>query len=119
MRPDRRERRPGVGIPGAASISTAIKSETTVRQIPNTSADPFTWSVLADAYNIGRRLWWLRRARDFENAKPLPGEFHGNATREQLSARWRWCDDVARACRAKAELVGMDEELEHLLREAL
>lgn len=79
--------------------------------------DPFSWGVLTDAYNIGHRLWWLKRARDFENAKPLPGEFVGNATREQLSARWRWCDEVARACRAKAEMVGIDEEIEHLLRE--
>jgi hypothetical protein len=79
--------------------------------------DPFSWGVLADAYNVGHRLWWVRRARDFDNAKPLPGEYHGNATREQLSARWRWCDEVARACRAKAEMVGVDEELEHLLRD--
>lgn len=77
--------------------------------------DPFTWGVLADAYNVGRRLWWLKRAQDFEAAKPLPGEFHGNETREQLSARWRWCDEVARACRAKAEMVGIDEELEAVL----
>lgn len=83
---------------------------------PERDLDPFTWGVLADAWNVGRRLWWLKRARDFENAKPLPGEYHGNATREQLSARWRFCDDVARACRAKAEMVGVDEDLEAVLR---
>lgn len=109
------------GRPGGATsgISTAIKSGTSLREPSDTTAhfDPFTWGVLADAFNVGRRLWWLKRARDFENAKPLPGEFHGSATREQLSARWCWCDEVARACRAKAEMVGVDEELEHLLRE--
>jgi hypothetical protein len=79
--------------------------------------DPFTWGVLTDAYNTGHRLWWLKRARDFENAKPLPGEYHGNATPVELSARWRWCDEIARACRAKAEMVGADEEIAAILRE--
>jgi hypothetical protein len=109
------------GRPGERAASNVTAGDTqSVRQIPDTTADldPFSWGVLADAWNIGRRLWWLRRARDFENAKPLPGEYHGRASREELSARWRWCDEVARACRARAELVGVDEELEHLLREA-
>lgn len=79
--------------------------------------DPFTWGVLAEAYNVARRNWWLKRAEDFEKAKPVPGEYYGNATREQLSERWRWCDEIVRACRAKAEMVGVDEELEQLLRD--
>lgn len=96
---------------GGGTNSVAGATDTTAH------LNPFTWGVLADAYNTGRRLWWLKRARDFDAAKPLPGEYHGNATREELSRRWRWCDEVARACRAKAELVGVDEELEHLLRD--
>ena len=96
----------------------ATDADPTVAGATDTTAhlNPFSWGVLADAYNIGRRLWWLKRARDFENAKPLPGDFHGSATREELSRRWRWCDEVARACRAKAEMVGVDEELEAVLR---
>jgi hypothetical protein len=79
--------------------------------------DPFSRGVLVDAFNEGRRIWWLKRSRDFINAAPLPGEFHGNATPEQLSARWRWCHEVARACRAKAEMLEVEEEFEHLLRD--
>lgn len=107
------------GRPGERAASNVMNGDfQMIRREGDTSAglDPFMWGVLADAYNTGRRLWWLKRARDFENAKPLPGEFHGNATREQLSARWRWCDEVARACRAKAETLAVDEELEDLQR---
>lgn len=65
--------------------------------------------------NDGRRIFWLKRSIDFERAKPVPGEFQGRATHDQLSARWNWCDEVARACRAKAEIVGIDHELEDIL----
>jgi hypothetical protein len=114
--PERRERPAQKNQTPSKSIAT--DTSTIAQAVCRTAElDPFSWAVLTDVWLIGHRLWWLKRARDFENAKPLPGEFHGNATREQLSARWRWCDEVARACRAKAELVGIDGELEQLLRD--
>lgn len=79
------------------------------------SLDGFTRGILADAYLEGRRKFWLKRAEDFRRAKPMPGEYVGNCTREELSARWRWLDEIELACRAKAELVGVDDELEALL----
>lgn len=77
--------------------------------------DPFSRGVLFDAYTAGRARWWLNRAEDFERAKPVPGEYVGNASREQLSVRWQWCDQVARACRAKAEVLTVGDEFDQLL----
>lgn len=71
--------------------------------------------VLQEAVSDGSRRFWLRRAQDFENAKPRLGEFHGKATPEELNARWTWCDQVARACRAKANMATLDDELYELL----
>ncbi|MFL6109484.1 MAG: hypothetical protein ACJ72L_21170, partial [Marmoricola sp.] len=65
---------------------------------------PFDYGVLYDAYTTGRKAWWLKRAEDFEAAKPRLDDFHGGATPGQLSERWRFCERVARACRAKAAL---------------
>lgn len=67
----------------------------------------FTRRVLQDALNDGRRQWWLKRAEDFERAKPTLDDFNGEATVQQLRARWRWCHETAQACRSKAALVAM------------
>lgn len=69
--------------------------------------DHFTRRLLQDALNEARRSWWLKRAEDFERAKPRPGDFNGRATIEQLRARWRWCHATAQACRNKAALIAM------------
>lgn len=79
--------------------------------------DNFTRGILADAFREGQRQWWLKRAEDFERAKPKSGDFHGRATREELSRRWQWLDGVERACRAKAEMVRFDDDVETLLTE--
>ncbi|WP_193607139.1 hypothetical protein [Nocardioides lijunqiniae] len=84
----------------------------------------FTRRVILDALNDATRIWWLKRAEDFERAKPRPGDdFNGAATIEELRARWQWCHDTAQACRNKAVLVPLDAatfqaELESVLDEA-
>lgn len=67
--------------------------------------DHFQRRVVQDALNEARRAWWLKRAEDFERAKPRPEDYNGRATLEELRARWRWCHQVAEACRNKAALV--------------
>lgn len=77
--------------------------------------------LLTDCVNEQTRRYWMKRAEDFENAKPRLGEFHGNATREQLRARWIWLDEVARACRARATVAPLEDiapEAEAVMREA-
>lgn len=62
----------------------------------------FQRRVLQDAVNNAMSAYWLRRAAAWEWAKPKFDEFHGQATREQLGARWRHADRMARECRQKA-----------------
>jgi hypothetical protein len=83
----------------SVSISQAVDNLTRLQR-----------DVVIDALNDARRKWWLRRAQDFERAKPVPGEYHGRATREQLRARWLWCHETAQACRNKAALIEMCRE---------
>src|SRR5437868_1257308 len=67
--------------------------------------DAFLHDALVEILLTAERAWWLRRAEDFERAKPVPGEWRGLVTtREGLSARWQRLDQTARACRRRAEM---------------
>lgn len=70
----------------------------------------FRYRVLQDALNEGTRTHWLRRAETFEQAKPRLGEFHGQATKAELSARWRSLDEMAKACRNRAAMALIQDE---------
>jgi hypothetical protein len=48
---------------------------------------------------------WLKRADEFEAARPRPGDYYGQASREQLRARWDELTQIAKACRAKATVL--------------
>lgn len=88
---------------------------------PDEHLTTFERRILADVLRTATASYWNRRAAEFEAAKPRPDEFHGNATRDELSAAWRRCDDAARACRARAEVAPFDDvagEVETVLREA-
>lgn len=61
-------------------------------------------SLLADVFRQVEFEQWLARAEEFERCKPRPDQWHGNATREELSARWQRCDEIARACRNRATM---------------
>lgn len=67
----------------------------------------FQRRILQDAIAEGAAAYWLGRAEEFERCKPRPGEYHGRATRAELSARWRRCDDTAKACRNRATFAHM------------
>lgn len=70
--------------------------------------DQFAYRVLRDAYNEGTALYWERRAQQFEWAKPRLDDFHGQATKADLSAAWRRCDETARACRDRARVARLE-----------
>ena len=60
--------------------------------------------VVVEAVLAGYAATWERRARALEAARPVPGDFTGKATREDLSAAWRRLTEAAAACRARARL---------------
>lgn len=84
--------------------------------------DHFVKRLLTDCLNEATSRYWLKRAEDFERAKPRPDEFHGNAaTPAKLNEQWRRLDDIARACRARAQVSPLDEiaaEVETIFEEA-
>jgi len=81
--------------------------------------DHFGRRVLIDAMLDGWAATWERAARRWEAAKPRPGEHHGAATPEELRAAWRRCDEIARACRARAKVapLHLEAEVDNVLEE--
>lgn len=72
--------------------------------------DQFTRRVLQDALNEATVAYWLRRAEDFEAAKPVEPP-NGFADPEQARERWRRCHEAAEACRHAAELAPFQDFL--------
>lgn len=70
----------------------------------------FTRRVISDAVADASRTFWLKRAEDFERAKPTAEDFNGKASIEELRQRWRWCHNTAQACRNKAAFIAMYPE---------
>lgn len=65
----------------------------------------FAARVLQDALTEATAQHWVGRAHQFQQAAPRPGEFHGNATVEELRARWTECMATSLACRRHADLI--------------
>ena len=83
--------------------------------------DRFTRRLLEDCLSEATQAYWMKRARDFENARPRIGDFHGQATPAQLRERWHRLTAIANACRARAQvepLPGVDIEVERIWGEA-
>lgn len=90
------------GRPGERAASSVNSGDVT--RIP-LRVDAFLHDALLDVLMTGERYWWLKRAETFERAKPVPGgDYTGQASRQELSAQWQRLDEMARACRARAEL---------------
>lgn len=77
----------------------------------------FQHRVLQDALNEATATYWLKRAEDFERARPRPGEFRGQARAEDLAEADARCAAIAQACRERAEvsLFADDNELIEVL----
>ena len=60
--------------------------------------------VLVDGLLEAWPVYWERRARALEAARPRVGDFHGRASRESLQARYDRLTEAARACRARAQV---------------
>src|SRR5689334_4626901 len=72
--------------------------------------EDFTRGLLLELFQNASRAWWIKRAQDFERAKPIVGDpaDHTPEALDRLRRAWTRCDEVARACRAKAEIVASD-----------
>lgn len=66
--------------------------------------DQFRARVLQDALSEATSSYWLRRAEQFEDARPRLSEHHGQQSADQLRARWVELTETATACRAAAAL---------------
>jgi hypothetical protein len=79
----------------------------------NIDIDHFRARVLQDCLSQALPMTWLDRARAFKDAAPRPGDYHGEATQEELRDRFNRCRATARACHAHARLLfdGMPEEI--------
>ena len=78
--------------------------------------DHFRHRVIADALAEATSAYWLKRADDFEWARPSLADFPGDATLDQRRAKWRELTEVATACRNRAAVSlmqdGIDPDIE-------
>jgi hypothetical protein len=71
----------------------------------NIDIDHFRARVLQDALTEATAHYWVHRAHQFQQAAPTVGEFHGQATRDELNQRWLECMATTQACLNHAELI--------------
>jgi hypothetical protein len=67
--------------------------------------DHFRLRVVQDVLNEASALYWKRRADALERALPRHGDFHGQATPDDLEERRRALRDEILACRRHANLL--------------
>jgi hypothetical protein len=79
----------------------------------NVDIDHFQARVLQDCLTEATAMYWLGRAQQFEDAAPRKGDYHGNASRDDLLDRWERCKATAAACRVHARLLldGIPEDI--------
>lgn len=70
-----------------------------------TLLDNFVRRVVLDCLLQALPETWDRRAQVLDAAAPRPDEFHGRATRDELSAAWQRCHHDAALCRRHAALL--------------
>ena len=95
------------GRPGSDTEAATAEAITASSIPPRTESwlETFTRRVIVDALNEATAAYWAHRADVLEAAAPRPDEFHGKATREELSAAWRRCHADADMCRRHAALL--------------
>lgn len=79
----------------------------------------FAARVMQDAINCGLAATWERRRDALLAARPRVGDFHGQATPEQLRARWFELTAIADACAARATVSLRHEEIDPDVWEAI
>jgi hypothetical protein len=70
--------------------------------------DHFRARVLQDCLTEATAQYWVHRAYQFQQAAPRLGQFHGNATRDELNEAWTRCHATTQACLSHADLLRGD-----------
>lgn len=78
-------------------------------QALRSNVDHFVLRLLTECLDEASKKQWLKRATDFENARPRLDDFHGQATKGELGRRWRELTEIANACRSRASVAPLDE----------
>jgi hypothetical protein len=65
----------------------------------------FARRAICDAFMAALPETWIHRAAAFQDAAPRSGDFHGEATQEELRGARNRCHAVKRACLRHAELL--------------
>jgi hypothetical protein len=74
------------------------------------TVEQFVYRLVTDCLNEATRSYWLRRARDFEDARPTwDDDYHGAAARDELREQWYRLTAIAQACRARAEVAPIED----------
>lgn len=95
--------------PGKDQAAEAFRGATTTISQPSEYVAHFVMRMLQDALDSATAEFWVKRATDFESARPKPGEFHGRATPAELNERDRRCREQAQACRDHAQVLASME----------
>jgi hypothetical protein len=67
--------------------------------------DHFRARILQDALTEATAQYWIHRARQFQQAAPRKGDYHGQATAEELREAWYRCVATSEACLRHADLI--------------
>lgn len=88
----------------AASNVSVDDGDTTIIGQALGNLPHMTRRLLQEALSDAWRPQQLNRAAQWRAAAPRPGDFPGQATREDLRDAWRRCHAIARAFERRAEL---------------
>ncbi len=71
------------------------------------SFDPMAYArrMIKESLREALPEMWIKRAEEFHQARPRTTDFHGQATREELTAAWRRNQELADLCLRHAELL--------------
>lgn len=96
---------------GATKSTAATGSSSSLLEVTD-HLTHFQRRVIIDGLLDAWGVYWERRARSFEAARPRPGEFHGTLSQEDLRDQWHRLTAMAQACRARAQVSPLELVIE-------
>ena len=84
------------------------------------AAERLAVRAVQEALTAAVPAYWLRRAAEYEDARPRPGDWPGTATEAELAERWQRLTATAEACRLHARFISENPgEVLELMREVV
>lgn len=97
----------------------SVKNEAPDTTIDGIDVEHFRLRVLQDALAEATSGYWLRRAKQLEEARARPEDYTGRATPQRLAARDEQLQAAIAACRHRATLAPLRADTEPLATAAL